>query len=247
MAGSYANNSHCERCGRELACPGRRLGRVRRPGHGTLLGMEEMRAPGDWGDSRVPLYHVTASPIPAGRVLLPYAIGRERATVLRLAVSALGEGSEALALLLAGDVWEHLRREGDRVADMILLEALFERVRVAVVPRSPSRLGAVFAWGSLSLARRYRADYLPGGVVLRCILDAGTAEERDGAIVVEAFETADLADPRPRDLRRVEALAVRYWVAQAPMAFSELLVRGRVRVEGVIAEEGELDPLTDTP
>jgi hypothetical protein len=31
------------------------------------------------------------------------------------------------------------------------------------------------------------------------------------------------------------------------MAFSELLVRGRVRVEGVIAEEGELDPLTDTP
>jgi hypothetical protein len=196
--------------------------------------MDETRLPGDEERSPVQLYHVTASPIPVGRVLLPYAVGRERATVLRLAVSALREGSEALALLLAGEAWERLRGEGDRVAEMILLEALFERARVAVVPRSLSRLGSVFAWRSLGLARRYRAEYLPGGVVLRCVLDAGTAEERDGALVVEAFETADLADPRLRDLRRVEALAVRYWVAQAPMAFPELLVRGRVRVEGVI-------------
>jgi hypothetical protein len=78
-------------------------------------------------------------------------------------------------------------------------------------------------------------------------LVAGTAEERDGAVVVEAFETADLADPRPRDLRRVEALAVQYWVAQAPMAFPELLVRGHVRVEGLITEKGGLELLTDTP
>ena len=209
--------------------------------------MEESRAPDNWGDSPVPLYHVSACLIPVGRVLLPYAVGRECATALRLAVSALGEGSEALALLLAGDAWKRLRGEGEHVAEMILLEALFERVRVAVAPRAPSRLNAVFAWRSLGLARRYRADYRPGGVVLRCVLDAGTSEERDGAVVVEAFETADLADPRPRDLRRVEALAVRYWVARAPMAFPELLVRGRVRVEGVITEKGGLDPFTGAP
>jgi hypothetical protein len=239
MAGAYANNSHCERCGRQFEC-------VRSPGYGTLPVMAEMRPPGDWGDSRVPLYHVTASPIPAGRVLRPYAIGREHATVIQQAVNALREGAEALALLLAGDAWEHLRREGDRVAEMILLEALFERVRVAVAPRSLSRLNAVFAWRRLGLARRYRAEYRPGGVVLRCVLDTGTAEERDGAVVVGAFETADLADPRPRDLRRVEALARRYWAGRAPMAFPELLVRGRVRVEGVITEGG-LDPFTGAP
>ena len=72
--------------------------------------MEETRAPGDWEPAPIPLYHVAASPIPVGRVLLPYAVGRERATVLRLAVSAFGEGSEALALLLAGDAWKRLRR-----------------------------------------------------------------------------------------------------------------------------------------
>jgi hypothetical protein len=209
--------------------------------------MDETRAPGDWGPAPVPLYHVSACPIPVGRLLLPYAVGREHTTVLRLAVSALREGPEALALLLAGDAWERLRGEGDRVAEMILLEALFERVRLAVAPRSLSRLDAVFAWRSLGLARRYRAAYQPGGIVLRCVLDAGKSEERDGAVVVEALETADLADPRQRDLRRVEALAVRYWVAQAPMAFPELLVRGRVRVEGVITEEGRMVPLTDTP
>jgi hypothetical protein len=130
---------------------------------------------------------------------------------------------------------------------MILLEALFERVRLAVAPRSSSRLNAIFAWRSLGLARRYRADYQPDGVVLRCILDTGTVEERDGAVVVEAFEIANLADPSPRDLRQVEGLAMRYWVAQAPMTFPELLIRGRVRVEGVITEEGGLDPLAGAP
>src|SRR5687767_10955431 len=89
----------------------------------THLVMDETRLPGDEERSPVQLYHVTASPIPVGRVLLPYAVGRERATVLRLAVSALREGSEALALLLAGEAWERLRGEGDRVAEMILLEA----------------------------------------------------------------------------------------------------------------------------
>ena len=246
MAGAGAKNSRRERCWREMACPVRQLGRVRRPGHGTLLGMEETRAPCDGGASPVPLYHVAASPIPVGKVLLPYAIGRERAAVLQLVVSALGRGSDALARLLAGDAWERLRGEGEYVAEMVLLEALFEQVRVALVPRASSRLGAVFAWGSLDLARRYRTEYQPGGVILRCVLAVGSADERDGALLVEAFETADLAAPRPQDLRRVEGLAVRYWAGRAPMAFPELLVRGRVRVERVITEEGGLDPFTVT-
>lgn len=247
MVGAGAKNSRRERYWREMACPARQLGRIPRSGHGTLLGMEETRAPGDGGASPVPLYHIAANPIPVGKVLLPYAVGRERAAVLQLAASALWEGSDALARLLAGEAWQRLRGEDGYVAEMVLLEALFERVRVALVPRSPSRLGAVFAWESLDLARRYRTEYQPGGVILRCVLAAGTAEEHDGAILVEAFETADLADPRPQDLRRVEGLAVRYWAGRAPMAFPELLVRGRVRVEGVITEEGEFDPFTDTP
>jgi hypothetical protein len=180
-------------------------------------------------------------------VLLPYAVGREHTTVLRLAVRALEEGSDALALLLAGDAWECLHGEGEQVAAKVLLEALFEWVRVALVPQSHSRLGAVFCWESLDLAHRYRTEYQPGGVILRCVLDAGTAEERDGAVVVEAFETTNLADPRPRDLHRAERLAARYWAAQAPMAFPELLIHGRVRVKGVVPQKGDLDPFPDTP
>ena len=63
--------------------------------------MAEMRAPSDRGGSPVPLYHVTTCPIPVGRMLLPYALGRERATVIQQAITALQEGAEALALLLA--------------------------------------------------------------------------------------------------------------------------------------------------
>ncbi len=209
--------------------------------------MEAKGVSGGRDESRALLYHIAAGPLPIGRVLLPYAVGRERATVLRLAIRALREGSDALTLLLAGAAWERLREEGKQVAATVLLEALFERVRVALVPQSHSRLGAVFCWGSLDLAHRYRTHYPPGGVILRCVRDAGTAEERDGAVVVEAFETTHLADPRPRDLHRAERLAARYWIAQAPMAFPELLVRGRLRVAGVVPLEGALDPFPDTP
>ena len=106
--------------------------------------MEESRVPGNWSDSPVPLYHVSACPIPVGRVLLPHAVGRERASAVRLAISALGEGSEALALLLAGDAWKRLRGEGEHVAEMILpggaLRAGPGRGRTAVAQPTQRRL-----------------------------------------------------------------------------------------------------------
>ena len=193
------------------------------------------------------LYHVAARPIPTGQVLRPYALGRDQAAVLRLAARAVGEGPEGLGRLLTRPEWGHLREEGGQRAEMVLLEAIFERARGSVAPSSPSRLGAVFAWASLALAERYRAEYRPGAVIHRCVLEAGTVEERDAALLVEAFETTDLGNPRPRGLRRAEGLAVRYWTAAEPMELPELLGSARVRVEGLVAAEGDADRPADTP
>lgn len=222
-------------------------GEFARERSGTLSLMSAGHAHRRPSESPRSLYHVAARPIPAGQALRPYALGRDRAAVLRLAARALGEGQEGLGLLLARPEWERLREEGGQRAEMVLLEAIFERARVSVAPSSPSRLGAVFAWASLALAERYRAEYRPGAVIHRCVLEAGTVEERDAALLVEAFETTNLGDPRPRDLRRAEGLAVRYWTAAEPMELPELLGSARVRVDGLVAGEGDADRSADTP
>jgi hypothetical protein len=114
---------------------------------------------------------------------------------------------------------------------MVLLEAIFERVRCHVQPEAPSRLEVVFTWSTRSLAERFCAEYCPGAVIHRCALIEGMAVERDGALVVAAFDAFDQLGPLAGRLRRVEERAEQYWRGQVPMAFPEVLVRGIVRVE----------------
>jgi hypothetical protein len=181
-----------------------------------------------------PLFHVAARALPAGRALRPYAVARDYPALVRLAREALDAGPDAVRLLLAGEAWGRLLGQGGHQAEMVLLEAAFERARVRTAPWSPSRLDAVYAWGTFSLADRFRAEYRPTGIIHRCVLVAGTTVERDGALVVEAFEVANLASPSGEDLRRLETRAARYWRAQAPMALPELLVHGTVVVGAVV-------------
>ena len=188
------------------------------------------------------LFHVADRALPAGQALRPYAVAREYPALVRLAQRAVGDGPGAVRDLLAGEAWGRLVRQGGHRAEMVLLEAAFERARVRTAPDLPSRLDAVYAWGSLALAERFRAAYRPDGVVHRCALVVGTTVERDGALVVGAFEAADLANPSPEDLRRVEERAVRYWQAREPMALPELLVRGTVVVDAVVGAGDEVRP-----
>jgi hypothetical protein len=187
-----------------------------------------------------PLYHVAARPIPAGQALRPYAIARRHPELFRLTDEALAAGPDALRRLLADEAWTALRQQGDHQAEMALLEAVFERTRVELAPRLPSRLEAVYLWGSLALARRYRTAYNPNGTIHRCVFVAGASVERDGALVVEAYESADLTEPSEADLRAVAERAHRYWSAEtAPMSLPELLVRGTVVVEAI--EDADTD------
>ena len=167
-------------------------------------------------------------------MLRPYAIARDHGDLLRHAVQAIGEGPEAVANLLAGTAWNRLTASGDSRAGMVLLEAAFERVRMRIAPDLPSRFEVVFAWSTMADAIHYHDAYQPSGVILRCTLVAGRSVERDGALVVEAFEEANLAQPQATDLPRAEEHAIRYWRGQAPMAHPEVLVEGTVLVEGIV-------------
>jgi hypothetical protein len=124
---------------------------------------------------------------------------------------------------------------------MVLLEAIFERVRRHVQPEAPSRLEVVFAWSTRSVAERFCAEYCPGAVIHRCVLVAGMSVERDGALVVAAFDAFEQPGLLAGRLRRVEERAEQYWRGQEPMAFPEVLVRGIVRVEAIDGE-GDQSP-----
>ncbi len=188
------------------------------------------------------LFHVANRPLAAGEAVRPYGIAREYPALLQLAGQALEADPDAVRRLLGGEAWDHLRRHGGDRAEMVLMEAAFERARLLTAPQMPSRLDAVYAWGSLALAQQFRAGYRPAGVIHRCTLIAGTAVERDAALVVNAFETPSLADASADALLQVEELAVRYWRASAPMAWPEVLIHGTVVAEAVMEAEDEARP-----
>lgn len=179
------------------------------------------------------LYHVAATSLPAGQVLRPYAVARDYVVPLRLVEEALSVGSRAVLQLLAGVTWKHVLQHGRYPVEMVVLEAIFERVRMRTAPDLPSRYDAVFAWGTMDLATRYRTEYSPSGVIHRCALVAGTRVERGGALIVEASEVANLMHPQAEDLQWVEDRAAQYWLGRRPMAFPEVLVHGTVVVGGI--------------
>jgi hypothetical protein len=181
------------------------------------------------------LFHVTDRTLPKGTVLRPYAIAQDNRDPLDQAVQVIDEGSEAVATLLAGATGSRLISSGESQAGMLFLEAAFERVRLRIAPDLPSRLGVVFAWNTLADAVHYRDAYQRFGVVHRCAMVAGRSVERDGSLVVDAFEEANLAQPQLADLPRAEERAIRYWRGQVPKAHPEVLVEGTMLVEGIVA------------
>ncbi len=185
------------------------------------------------------LFHVATQALPTGQVLRSYAVASEYPHLVRLAELKIGAGQAAIQRLLASEEWVGLVRLGGYRSEMVLLEAAFERARVKTAPHLPSRLDAVYVWSSLALAQRFQAKYRPSGIIHRCALVDGTTLERDGALVVEAYEAANLTHPSEHDFRLVEERATRYWHAQTPMTLPELLVHGTVIVESIMNTDND--------
>lgn len=180
------------------------------------------------------VFHVAAMPIEIGQAIRPYAITPESLVRLGLRHDTPTAGLDADRDLIDAALRFDGILAGVYGGAMVLLEAIFERVRLLTAPALPGRLGAVFGWSTPVLAKRYLTGYQPGGIIHRCRIVSGNRMERDGALVVEAFELANLANPEPGDLRLVEERAERYWLGRAPMAFPELIVHGTVVVEAHI-------------
>ena len=158
--------------------------------------------------------------------------------------SVIDEGPAALARHLSAPEWERLNVDSDElglepegVKMMIVLEAIFEQVRLKSAPSLPSRMNCVFTWPSLELARRFRIQYVPGGTIHRCRVIEGLAVELDGGLLPPGINLVDLSPSAlSHEVRATRARAEKYWNAPASPDFPELLIVGSVEV---------VDPVND--
>lgn len=190
------------------------------------------------GDVRYRIFHVARAPLAAGVTLRPYALGRDCREAAMELTRTRADGLDAVAGLIESHGWPGCKSAGRYPDPLIVLEAAFEWVRTEVAPELPSRLDAVFAWQTETLAREFRDTYQPGGTIHRCRVVAGRQVTRDGALVVAAYESTGLAEPSVHDLLCLERHAACYWRPEAVLRYPEVLVQGTVVVDAIVDKDG---------
>ncbi|THD65867.1 hypothetical protein E7Z59_14905 [Robertkochia marina] len=102
-------------------------------------------------------------------------------------------------------------------------------------PEFSSRLDSIFAWPTLEVAQRFKEDYIPNGVIHRCIVKTGTAIEMCGDLLPPGI---DLSNPNERvfklQLEQTTRRARTYWTQRNKAILPELLIEGTVLVVSVI-------------
>lgn len=149
-------------------------------------------------------------------------------------------GSPSLAARLTTSEWQHvdvgdktIGLESDVMKMIVVLEAIFEHARQTFASHLPSRLDCVFVWPTLELAQKFRQQYIPEGVIHRCILH-GEAVQLDGGLLPPGINLSDLSpEVFSAELQATQLRDEKYWRAQESPNLSELLVVGNVEVISV--------------
>jgi hypothetical protein len=146
-------------------------------------------------------------------------------------------GSASLAQHLTASEWQQVDisdktagLESDVMKMMVVLEAIFEHTRKSFASHLPSRLDCVFVWPTLEFAKKFRQQYLPEGVIHRCLLH-GEVVELDGGLLPPGINLSDLSpEVFSAEFQAAQLRAEKYWVAQGSPSLSELLVVSNVEV-----------------
>jgi hypothetical protein len=154
-------------------------------------------------------------------------------------------GSTALIQHLSAPEWQHVNLddkrsglESDVLKMMVVLEAIFEHARAKFAAHLPSRLDCVFVWPTLILAKKFRQQYIPVGVIHRCRV-RGETVERDGSLLPPGIDLSDLSpETFSAEFRATQVRAENYWTAREPPELPELLVKGIVEVVRQEIEHG---------
>jgi Protein of unknown function (DUF2441) len=153
-------------------------------------------------------------------------------------------GSASLAQHLTASEWQQIDLsdktvglESDGMKMMVVLEAIFEHTRKKFASNLPSRLDCVFVWPTFELAKEFRGQYMPEGVIHRCCIMQGEVVELDGSLLPPGINLSDLSlELFSAEFRATQLRAEKYWTAQETPILSEFLVVGDVEVIRVETE-----------
>jgi hypothetical protein len=183
-------------------------------------------------------FRVDHETIPPGSKVRRYYLHKYRRFIDQMQ-SFIEAGSTSLAQHLSTAEWQQLdlrdrqvNLESDVVKMMVVLEAIFENARKKFASNLPSRLDCVFVWSTLELAKKFRQQYFPEGVIHRCKI-LGEAVELDGGLLPPGINLSDLSlEIFSVEFEATRLRAKQYWTAQEAPNLAELLVVGDVEVVG---------------
>jgi hypothetical protein len=188
------------------------------------------------------VFRVDRLAMPAGTLINPYYMAShvlridDARIVIESGVSALLDYLR-ISRIANTSLPPEERAASDMLRMMIVLEAVFEGVRLEKYPHIPSRQDATFVWPSIDLAREFRARYIPDGHMHLCEILNGTATLRDGALLPPGIDIHIASiEELQTEFAHTRARAERYWRGGDSMAMPELMVNGQVRIVSAIPQ-----------
>ncbi|THD65870.1 hypothetical protein E7Z59_14925 [Robertkochia marina] len=187
------------------------------------------------------VYRVDFNPIPVGEHLNPYYI-REFSHLINFVINKLRSSQGELLNYLRSPDWQSLELvssaiplDSETLKMMVVLESIFENERQLITPEFSSRLDSIFAWPTLEVAKRFKEEYIPKGVIHRCIVESGSAIEMCGDLLPPGIDLSNLnKEIFSEQLKQTTGRARTYWKQLNNPILPELLIKGRVLVESVI-------------
>ena len=187
------------------------------------------------------VYRVDFNSIPVGEYLNTYYI-KEFSHLIHYIISQIRKGGGELLNYLNSPDWQSLELtsssinlNSETLKMMVVLESIFENERQLINPEFSSRLDSIFAWPTIEVARRFKKDYIPDGVIHRCIVKNGNAIEMCGDLLPPGIDLSNLNERIfSRQLEATSLRAKTYWKQLNKAILPELLIDGTVLVEAII-------------
>ena len=187
------------------------------------------------------VYRVDLKSIPVGEHLNAYYI-KEFSQLINFIINQLRGGADELLNYLSSPDWQSLelisssiKLDSETLKMMVVLESIFENERQLINPEFSSRLDSIFAWPTIEVAQSFKKDYIPNGVIHRCIVKNGNAIEMCGDLLPPGIDLNNLnAKIFSRQLENTTLRARTYWKQLNKAILPELLIKGTVLVESVI-------------
>jgi hypothetical protein len=185
-------------------------------------------------------YRIDHNPISRGELLKKYYLSEYSDFMVRIR-ECIERGLDNLIDFLVNPEWKNLEFEyepvkinSDAIKMMIVLESIFEHVRRKINPSLPCRMDSIFVWPTLDVARTFKNEYIPGGVIHRCIIREGNGILLDGGLLPPGIDLSDLRKEYfTNEYYSTITRAEKYWRVSSEPTLPELLINGVVHIDGI--------------